>query len=1394
MYVTFTSIVDNRWNPKWLAAGNSSWSETDEQGQRFIEGSGKNIFVTASRRRKILLRSGIVDLWDLQLLSTVLLKFNFGNGANLTKQEKKAIASLAVIHSDFRKSSTGINREEFDVAWEKISQILVKLGDSSDELKLLKLDKLKSMEMDKHSVSSAGDTRSESLTLQLRKLGNKFFQEHNFIEAISAYTQDIPIQRCKIQSALLYSNRSAAYRALPNDILFYKQKMEKAKDDIKNAMELCPTWYKAHYRMGCFYEEINNNKKAAKHLEFALILDPSKIEISNKLDKVKSFIKSPDSDVNVKLSMEDFISGGSHWTVWKGYCYLYGIQVEKNYKLAAELFAEAVNDNNAFALTKLAHMYLLGLGVKKNKKMHFQLLLKAASLPHIQMNGQINNHVINAKCFLGLAYYKGLGVFPDLEKAFVWFKKATDNGCPNSPFDLGNLYLKGTGVEKDDEKAVYYWQLAADRGLVEACYVLADYYLSQDPDKALLWHRRFMTESKIPEKSKDSIFEVNEANLRQRVDIRRICEWEAENGVSIKGLSLGDRRKRFVNENTPNFDEYERKCLAIGKKHLEENRMETITKDLITDDIHYPYPFKLNMLKEFTSATSKRIQQAVIHFSKAIRYLKASEFHIMINFVIELSNCLKIEPLVVHWHENDRSIAASIVLIADLMGSHLVNSYFEVQMSICYVYFHHTSFARMKKLLKTNIEKYPEEFYFYSMFLSNLLAVEDYEEGVKEAELALNKFPNNCELLLYRAKHVRGLEKNTSRIIKAYEDFLSVAEPDHPEVPAAYYEIAFAYSNLKMLNQCFVNSDVKVKDYYHKGLEAEKSQLPCFLPYKRSDCFEVLSKIVSGMKCEAENSNSEEDLMSKLPLVNVTAAIDNTVSKPVLNVCTAEEILSKAKEKYLEKNVPVAKHREKGEENGKECKQNARIEMQFSKIYENEDKDISTAAKHKDGDVVIAAKHKDEDVSIAAKHEDENVSIAAKHKDVNVSIAAKHEDEDISTTAKQESGDISIAAKHKNEDVSIAAKHEDEDVSIAAKHEDENVSIAAKQEDKDIKNKDISIAAKHKDEDVSITTEPEDEDVSITTEPEDEDVSTTTEPEDEDVNTASKHEDVCTAGKLENEVHVAGEIETNLPFLHLTCDDKIENESENGGFNADEKEIINPVIGLVEILTQEFKFVDLNNEAKMIEILPSQKELELVSIPQNVDKNTVNQGENDDQLNDLKISKTVRYRNATFEILSSAVQIQNENESKAESVQINCDKISDFSAAGKNYLEKKEEFVENSCSRGNASCSLVVLPRQAPANILIEENFTVLEILLGIRDPYTLYSNVRDFLSNHLPQLGIYCFEKLATFSIGAVAYLSASDDLRTSQAEVKTKTTFSDVSTQTVFTGEISCSNVYHR
>uniref|UniRef100_T1JKA2 Tetratricopeptide repeat protein n=1 Tax=Strigamia maritima TaxID=126957 RepID=T1JKA2_STRMM len=74
------------------------------------------------------------------------------------------------------------------------------------------------------------------------------------------------------------------------------------------------------YMMGCFYQIVSNHKKAAKHFEIALILNPNNIEISNKLDQVIApKLTKEMKELFGKTEIAGYRGGsGSHWTAWEG--------------------------------------------------------------------------------------------------------------------------------------------------------------------------------------------------------------------------------------------------------------------------------------------------------------------------------------------------------------------------------------------------------------------------------------------------------------------------------------------------------------------------------------------------------------------------------------------------------------------------------------------------------------------------------------------------------------------------------------------------------------------------------------------------------------------------------------------------------------------------------------------------------------------------------------------------------------------------------------------------------------------------------------------------------------------------------------------------------------------
>lgn len=66
----------------------------------------------------------------------------------------------------------------------------------------------------------------------------------------------------------------------------------------------------------------------------------------------------------------------------------------------------------------------------------------------------------------------GLGVNTDLKQAFLWYKRAADNGFTDSQVTLGVMYLKGQGTERNEAEAAIWLRKAAERNDRTALYNL----------------------------------------------------------------------------------------------------------------------------------------------------------------------------------------------------------------------------------------------------------------------------------------------------------------------------------------------------------------------------------------------------------------------------------------------------------------------------------------------------------------------------------------------------------------------------------------------------------------------------------------------------------------------------------------------------------------------------------------------------------------------------------------------------------------------------------------------------------------------------------------------------------------------------------------------------------
>ena len=107
----------------------------------------------------------------------------------------------------------------------------------------------------------------------LKEIGNKFFLDGNYKEAINCYTQAIELLSKKERDKLsaIFANRSNCHLHL--------SELEKALEDADKAISFNRIWWKPYLRKANVLYKMNDLSKALEQLEMALSLDPENNEL-----------------------------------------------------------------------------------------------------------------------------------------------------------------------------------------------------------------------------------------------------------------------------------------------------------------------------------------------------------------------------------------------------------------------------------------------------------------------------------------------------------------------------------------------------------------------------------------------------------------------------------------------------------------------------------------------------------------------------------------------------------------------------------------------------------------------------------------------------------------------------------------------------------------------------------------------------------------------------------------------------------------------------------------------------------------------------------------------------------------------------------------------------------
>ena len=103
---------------------------------------------------------------------------------------------------------------------------------------------------------------------------------------------------------------------------------------------------------------------------------------------------------------------------------------------------------------------------------------------------------LNAMHSIAHTYLYGIaGIKQDYDKAFAWFTRAANNGCPQAMYHLGLCNAKGYGTPVNHALSAEWYRRSADMDDEDAMYELGNCCenglgVKADPEEARKWYAR----------------------------------------------------------------------------------------------------------------------------------------------------------------------------------------------------------------------------------------------------------------------------------------------------------------------------------------------------------------------------------------------------------------------------------------------------------------------------------------------------------------------------------------------------------------------------------------------------------------------------------------------------------------------------------------------------------------------------------------------------------------------------------------------------------------------------------------------------------------------------------------------------------------------------------------
>ncbi|CAL8136874.1 unnamed protein product [Orchesella dallaii] len=894
-------FLRNEFKTRWKRETGKTWLDSESQGKEFIEGLGKETYGKAMKPQKVKLENGVIDDWDVSLLSCVLR--NFGD-SEIDSTANEGVKLLADLRNHFAHHLGKLTDEEFINRVQIFKKALKNLNVCDQEINSTILNAAKVFT---EEVLKAANS--------LQDLCDENMKNSEFDQAVECCNEALTLPNLpENHKRILFEKRSACYLELANkekqkDRASGDQYIEEARKDATAALSLDGKSWKAHHLLANYYQWNASFDKAIEHYEQALQISPderaNKIKAELDLCKVQAGIRKRRDNIDPRalpigeqeiidgmeaftgeknLSIETVVSrfasaskgiakGQEH--VYTAMRYLNGWNAEQNFEKAVKTFQKAAAEGNAEGIYNLGLLYLKKTRVPEDVSKAFDLFSQAANMspnvPGLETSLGKNCGVANAQHALGSLYEEGIHVKPDYSQAKFWYEKGAENGMGSSANNLAIMYKLGNGMGKDLKQAEMYWKLGVYLKDQNAAAQLSKLYVNNlEPDWAKVLHEiahslgcvQFRANAR--EEFQQWVVEATAARAKTEKDL---IEYEEEEGLSIKGLVFWQRLVRAEQsvslEIIPPFSMQFSAYSAV-------NGFDLNFFGKINQTSFRMYSHILVTAETSGSTTAARVvktDQARSSLCQALhrkKYLTKMEQKNVVNLLYEGATkdfgvesippkyCKKLEGILEELY--DRIEFGSM--------KEFRKTEFGMKVRFCYAFLnlHYNqdySICDGFKILKEGIELFPDNWRYYDLIMCFCWKRWDKEPALFYANKGLENCPRNIELLFNKASVliVELIQKLTGKTCVAeaktiFEEFVRLAPKDHPDVPSAYYSMAILEAlreqeQHKSLKESYEKLKM-LKFYRNLGNEAEKQMLPCYLPYESStkaQVEEMLSKI-----------------------------------------------------------------------------------------------------------------------------------------------------------------------------------------------------------------------------------------------------------------------------------------------------------------------------------------------------------------------------------------------------------------------------------------------------------------------------------------------------------------------------------------------------------------------